>query len=59
MGDNSWFGVNSTIKNNITIAERTVIGMSACITKDTIPGKLYIGIPGKIKCDSSKIASSL
>lgn len=42
-----YFGVNSTIRNHLTIAEGTCVAMSACITKDTEPWTIYMGVPAK------------
>jgi len=43
----SWFGVNSTIRDAIHIAEGTLVGMSACITKNTEPWSVNMGVPAK------------
>lgn len=42
-----FFGVNSTVRDACHIAEGTLIAMSACITKDTEPWGVYMGIPAK------------
>lgn len=43
----SFFGVNSTIRDGAHIAEGSLIGMGACITKDTEPWGVYKGNPAK------------
>ena len=43
----SWFGVNSTIRNNIKIAEGTFVAMSSSIVSDTEPYKKYMGNPAR------------
>lgn len=43
----AFFGVNATIRDNITIAEGTFVGMSATIIKDTEAWGVYIGNPAK------------
>lgn len=43
----SYFGVNSTIRDNINIAKGTFVAMSAAIIKDTEEFSLYAGIPAK------------
>ncbi|MCC1484906.1 acetyltransferase [Winogradskyella immobilis] len=43
----SFFGVNATIRDSITIAEGTFVGMSATIIKDTEAWGVYIGNPAK------------
>lgn len=57
----SWFGVNATIRNALTIAEGSLISMSACVTKDTEEYGLYIGVPAKLagRSDVEKIMNSL
>lgn len=39
----AFFGVNATIRDGITIAEGTLVGMGASITKNTKPWSVYIG----------------
>ncbi|MFI5205547.1 MAG: acetyltransferase [Candidatus Paceibacterales bacterium] len=48
----SFFGVNSTIRDGITIAEGTFVAMGAVITKSTEPWCMYKGNPG-IKSETS------
>jgi len=57
----SWFGVNSTLRNGLNIREGSLIGMSACVTKDTEPYTIYMGLPAKPmgKSDDEKVANSL
>lgn len=43
----SFFGVNSTIRDYITIAQGTLVGMASAITKDTEEWGIYIGNPAK------------
>jgi sugar O-acyltransferase (sialic acid O-acetyltransferase NeuD family) len=42
-----FFGVNATIRDAIHIAEGTLIGMGACVTRDTDPWGVYTGNPAK------------
>jgi len=42
-----WFGVNSTIRDHITLAEGTYVAMGASITKNTEVNKKYRGVPAK------------
>ncbi|HWB62071.1 MAG TPA: acetyltransferase [Chitinophagales bacterium] len=41
----SFFGVNATIRDGITIAEGTFVAMAACITKSTEAWSMYKGNP--------------
>ena len=43
----SFFGVNATIRDGIHIAEGSLIGMAAAITRDTEPWGVYKGNPAK------------
>lgn len=49
-----FFGVNSTIRDGLHIAEGTLVAMSASITQDTEPWGVYKGIPAKKSSVSSK-----
>ena len=42
-----WFGVNSAIRDSLTIAEGTFLAMSSMLTKNTKPYKKYMGSPAK------------
>ena len=44
----SFFGVNATIRDGITIAEGTLVGMGASITKPTLPWTVYLGSPAVV-----------
>lgn len=43
----SFFGVNSTIRDGLHIAEGSLITMGACVTKDTEPWGVYDGVPAQ------------
>lgn len=43
----SFFGVNSTIRDNVTIAKGSLIAMSCSVTKDTEEWSVYVGNPCK------------
>jgi acetyltransferase-like isoleucine patch superfamily enzyme len=55
IGKYSYVGVNSSFKDNLNIAENTIIGMASCVTKNTEPYNIYIGSPAKKfkECDDS------
>ncbi len=42
-----WFGVNSTIRDHVEVAEGTTVGMGSVITRNTEPYKKYKGVPAK------------
>lgn len=50
----SFFGVNSTIRDGVHIAEGSLIAMSAAVTKNTEPWGVYIGCPAKKQKAQSK-----
>ena len=43
IGPSCFIGVNATLRNSISIAERTLIGAGAVIMKNTRPGSVYPG----------------
>jgi acetyltransferase-like isoleucine patch superfamily enzyme len=45
--ERAWFGVNSTIRDGLTIGEGSLIAMGAVITKSTEADGLYMGTPAK------------
>lgn len=47
--DNCFFGVNSTVKDYMKIAKGTLVGMGACVTRNTEEWGVYIGSPAKLK----------
>lgn len=47
IGHHSFLGVNASIRDSIDIAERTVIGMGATVTRATEAGGVYLGSPAK------------
>ena len=49
-----FFGVNAAIRDYTHLAEGTLVGMSACVTKDTEPWGVYSGVPAKKRSVSSK-----
>lgn len=54
IGRNSFLGVNATIRNHLTLAEGTYVGMATSITKNTEPWSVYVGNPAK-KLDVSSL----
>ena len=49
-----FFGVNSTIRDGLHIAEGSLISMGACVTKNTEPWGVYDGVPAQKRKVSSK-----
>lgn len=47
IGELSYFGVNSTIHNNVEIADRCLVGAGAMVTKNTLPDLVYVGSPAR------------
>ncbi|MFG1500396.1 acetyltransferase [Halobacteriovorax sp. XZX-3] len=45
--DFSWFGVNSTISNDVSIGAGTLVAMGSLVTKGTEEWGLYMGSPAK------------
>ena len=44
---NSFIGLNATIKNSISIAEKNIIGSGSNVIKSTEPQSIYVGNPAK------------
>ncbi len=51
--ERSWFGVNSTIRDFVTIGEGSLIAMGSMITKSTDDNGFYMGSPAKKQDKSS------
>jgi sugar O-acyltransferase (sialic acid O-acetyltransferase NeuD family) len=49
-----FFGVNSTIRDGLHIAEGTLVGMAASVTKDTEPWGVYKGVSARKGVTMSK-----
>ncbi len=47
IGSYSFFGVNSTIRDYLNVAEGTLLGMASALYKDSEPWGVYIGNPPK------------
>jgi sugar O-acyltransferase (sialic acid O-acetyltransferase NeuD family) len=45
IGDSSFIGVNSTFNDHVKIANDNVIGAGSLVTRDTEPGRVYVGSP--------------
>lgn len=43
----AWLGVNSSIRNDLTVTEGSLIGMAAAVCENTKPWHLHIGVPAK------------
>lgn len=48
VGNNVWFGSNSSVMPGVTIGDGAVIGASAVVTKDVPENALVLGVPGKV-----------
>ena len=53
IGDSSFIGVNTTFNDHIKIANDNVIGAGALVTRDTEPGRVYVGSPAHAVPDRS------
>lgn len=47
VGENSWLGVNATIRDYTIIKPKTLVAMGSLITKNTEENGFYIGAPAK------------
>lgn len=47
IGESSFIGVNATFNDNVKVAADNVIGAGALVTRDTEPGRVYVGSPAR------------
>ncbi|WP_045738559.1 acetyltransferase [Xanthomonas sp. MUS 060] len=47
IGTSSFVGVNATLSDKVKVAADNVIGAGALITRDTEPGRIYVGSPAR------------
>lgn len=59
IGENCFIGVNATFNDHVKVAEDNVIGAGALVTRDTEPGRIYVGSPARALPDKSSLAVKL
>lgn len=47
IGDSCWLGLNSTLKNQISIGDHVLVAAGACVIKDVPPEDVVAGVPAK------------
>ncbi|WP_369975147.1 acetyltransferase [Xanthomonas bundabergensis] len=47
IGQGSFIGVNATFSDGVKVAADNVIGAGALVTRDTEPGRVYVGSPAR------------
>ena len=47
IGDDVWIGAGAVIVPGVTLANGTVVGANAVVTKDTQPYGVYVGAPAR------------
>lgn len=47
IGEYSFVGVNATFNDGVRVASDNVIGSGALVTRDTEPGRVYVGSPAR------------
>ena len=52
IGENTWVGFHSVVKEGLIIGDNCVIGAGACVTKNVPDGKVAAGVPAKIIRDT-------
>jgi sugar O-acyltransferase (sialic acid O-acetyltransferase NeuD family) len=55
IGENSFVGVNTTFNDHVKVAPDNVIGAGALVTRDTEPGRVYVGSPAHAVPDRSSL----
>ena len=53
IGASCFIGVNATLRNGITIGDRTLIGAGALVVRDTAEGSVYLGRPASLSDKTS------
>ena len=48
IGESSFIGVNATFNDHVKVAPDNLIGAGALVTRDTEPGRIYVGSPAKM-----------
>jgi UDP-3-O-[3-hydroxymyristoyl] glucosamine N-acyltransferase len=47
VGDDAFFGLNSSVRNRLTIGSKAKIGMGSVVTKDVVSGVTVVGSPAR------------
>jgi sugar O-acyltransferase (sialic acid O-acetyltransferase NeuD family) len=55
IGERSFIGVNATLKDGVKVAADNVIGAGAVVTRDTEPGRVYVGSPAQAVPDRTSL----
>ncbi|HTV86706.1 MAG TPA: acetyltransferase [Dyella sp.] len=59
IGEGCFIGVNATFNDRVKVAPDNVIGAGALVTRDTEPGRIYVGSPARAIPDKSSLAVRL
>ena len=59
IGESSFIGVNAAFNDHVKIAADNVIGAGALVTRDTEPGRVYVGAPARALPGKSSFDVSL
>lgn len=55
IGEGSFIGVNATFNDHVKVALDNVIGAGALVTRNTEPGRIYVGSPAHALPDKSSL----
>jgi len=55
IGENSFVGVNATFNDHVKVAADNVIGAGALVTRNTEPGRIYVGSPARAVLGKSSL----
>ncbi len=55
IGESSFIGVNATFNDHVKVALDNVIGAGALVTRNTEPGRIYVGSPAHALPDKSSL----
>ena len=49
IGKGSWIGIGATVRNNVSICQKCMIGAGAVVVKDIVSEGIYVGVPAAYK----------
>jgi sugar O-acyltransferase (sialic acid O-acetyltransferase NeuD family) len=47
VGREAYLGMNSSVREDLTIGQRAILGMGACLTRDLPPAETWAGVPAR------------
>jgi len=54
IGHDCFLGINCSVREGISIGDRTVVGMGSAIVSDLLEGRIYVGVPARPLAERQK-----